>query len=357
MMQNQYCHMMDQTAPGEDLIQAAVQQSTAARRCRRRKRPRLAAAVAAAVLAAVIMAMPVMAAVEPFREVLYAVSPATAQYFTPVPRACVSNGIRMEVAACFVHDDTAELYVTLQDLEGDRVDETTDLFDSYTIRQPYDTAATCSLVHYDAPTGTAVFQIQITQWGGHRIEGSKITFQVQEFLSHKTVYDDVEIPLSMSSLDQAQTQTVGNITGCSGAAVSEDVVSVLCPGAPMKEFPVRGIHVTAAGYVDGQLHVQTAVRDALQNDNHGFLQLQGREGERLEALYTVSFCNQWESEGRVDYQEFVFDVPEAEIGQYQLIGAFTTSGMRTEGSWSVTFPMTNMEAQSLETTSPMRKIH
>ena len=58
MMQNQYCHMMDQTAPGEDLIQAALQQSTAARRCRRRKRPRLAAAVAAAVLAAVIMAMP-----------------------------------------------------------------------------------------------------------------------------------------------------------------------------------------------------------------------------------------------------------------------------------------------------------
>ena len=45
MMQNQYCHMMDQTAPGEDLIQAALQQSTAARRCRRRKRPRLAAAV------------------------------------------------------------------------------------------------------------------------------------------------------------------------------------------------------------------------------------------------------------------------------------------------------------------------
>ena len=85
------------------------------------------------------------------------------QYFTPVQRACVSNGIRMEVAACFVHDDTAELYVTLQDLEGDRVDETTDLFDSYTIRQPYDTAATCSLVHYDASTGTAVFQIQITR--------------------------------------------------------------------------------------------------------------------------------------------------------------------------------------------------
>lgn len=27
MMQNQYCHMMDQTAPGEDLIQAALRKA------------------------------------------------------------------------------------------------------------------------------------------------------------------------------------------------------------------------------------------------------------------------------------------------------------------------------------------
>ena len=224
------------------------------------------------------------AASEPFREVLYAVSPATAQYFTPVQRGCVSNGIRMEVVACYIHDDTAELYVALQDLEGDRVDETTDLFDSYTIRRPYDTKATCSLVHYDASAGTAVFRIQITQWGGHPIEGSKITFQVREFLSHKTIYEDVEIPLSLSNLGQVQTQTADNITGGSGAASLDDAVSVLCPGAAMEGFPVKGIDLTAVGYVNGQLHVQTAVRDALQNDNHGFVQLQGREGERLEAL-------------------------------------------------------------------------
>ena len=217
------------------------------------------------------------AASEPLREVLYAVSPTTAQYFTPVQRACVSNGIRMEVVACYIHDDTAELYVALQDLEGDRVDETTDLFDSYTIRRPYDTKATCSLVHYDASAGTAVFRIQITQWGGHPIEGSKITFQVREFLSHKTIYEDVEIPLSLSNLGQVQTQTADNITGGSGAASLDDAVSVLCPGAAMEGFPVQGIDLTAAGYVNGQLHVQTAVRDALQNDNHGFVQLQGRK--------------------------------------------------------------------------------
>lgn len=181
MMQNQYCHMMDQTAPGEDLIQAAL---AAKHSCPPLQEAEAAAAGCSgcgAVLAAVIMAMPVMAAVEPFREVLYAFSPATAQYFSPVQRACVSNGIRMEVAACFVHDDTAELYVTLQDLEGDRVDETTDLFDSYTIRQPYDTAATCSLVHYDASTGTAVFQIQITQWGGHRSRAARSHFRYRSF--------------------------------------------------------------------------------------------------------------------------------------------------------------------------------
>ena len=86
--------------------------------------------------------------------------------------------------------------------------------------------------------------------GRHPIEGSKITFQVREFLSHKTIYEDVEIPLSLSNLGQVQTQTADNITGGSGAASLDDAVSVLCPGAAMEGFPVKGIDLTAVGYVN-----------------------------------------------------------------------------------------------------------
>ena len=40
----------------------------------------------------------------------------------------------MEVEAVYVHADTAEIYLSMQDLTEERIDETVDLFDSYSIR-------------------------------------------------------------------------------------------------------------------------------------------------------------------------------------------------------------------------------
>ena len=91
-----------------------------------------------------------------------------------------------------------ELYVTMQDLAGDRIDETIDLFDSCDILRPYDSSATCALVDYEEATRTATFLVTITEWGNHKIEGSKITFTVREFLSHKQFYEGVEIDVDLA---------------------------------------------------------------------------------------------------------------------------------------------------------------
>ena len=54
------------------------------------------------------LAIPAMAAFSPsFYELLYAVTPATAQFFKPVQRSCEDNGIRMEVTAAYIHENTA----------------------------------------------------------------------------------------------------------------------------------------------------------------------------------------------------------------------------------------------------------
>ena len=100
--------MADQWRPDTALVQALCSGT-------RRKKPRRmrrGAVLLAAVLAALLLATPVMAA-GPFYSILYAVSPATAQYFAPVQRACEDNGIRMEVEAAAIRGDTAELYVSL----------------------------------------------------------------------------------------------------------------------------------------------------------------------------------------------------------------------------------------------------
>ena len=67
-------------------------------------------------------------------EALYTFFPGAAEFFSPVNESCVDNGIEMCVKAIYVHDDSADIYISMKDLTGDRIDETTDLFDSYEIR-------------------------------------------------------------------------------------------------------------------------------------------------------------------------------------------------------------------------------
>ena len=76
-------------------------------------------------------------------ELMYLVSPSVAQHFMPVQKSCESNGIEMEVVSAYIKDNTAQVYITLKDLEGNRVDETTDLNDSYNINRAFD----CTIGH------------------------------------------------------------------------------------------------------------------------------------------------------------------------------------------------------------------
>ena len=74
--------------------------------------------------------------------------------FLPVQKSDTNNGIKMEVVSADIRGDTARIYITMQDLIGDRVDETIDLYDSYDIRLPFDGTGFCGKVGYDPNTRT-----------------------------------------------------------------------------------------------------------------------------------------------------------------------------------------------------------
>lgn len=341
MLREKYCRMMEQAVPDEALVRRTVDR---AGQGRRRKRIRPAVALLAAAVAAALLAVPVAAtASEPFREVLYAVSPSTAQYFMPVQRECVNNGIRMAVEAAYVRGSTAGLYVTLEDLEGDRVDESCDLFDSYDIRSPYSTASGCTMVDYDAQNRRATFLITIDRLDGQPIRGGKITFSVGRFLSHKKTYEGVEIPVALDSLGAARTESTG-LTGGSGD-FTDDTELALVPGTAQADFPVPGFSLSAIGYVDGKLHVQTMTENRLQYDNHGWLYLLDENGQEVESDGSFDFRRDKDDGQTEDYMETVFSVPEEDIGSYRLCGTFVTCDTLTEGGWSVTFPMENSAAE------------
>ena len=243
------------------------------------------------------LAIPAMAAFSPsFYELLYAVTPATAQFFKPVQRSCEDNGIRMEVTAAYIHENTAEIYLSMQDLTGTNFDETVDLFDSYRLHTPFDCTGHCKLANYDPDTHTATFLVTLEQWDRQSIEGEKLTFSVQKLLSGKKSWEGI----------------------------------------------LDGVALTGIGYADGRLHVQVYYADILKTDNHGSISLVDREtGEQIDCDGSAAF---FDSKRAGSYEDYIFTGIEADaLGTYVLYGTFVTSAGPVEGNWSVTFPLENTE--------------
>lgn len=313
----------------EDMVRQAWAQ-------RRRVRPwRQAAAVLAAVLLCLTTAATAVAAdVEPAYRALYALSPALAQRLKPVRLRCTDNGVEMEVISARVQGDTAQVYLALRDLTGDRVDGTTDLFDSCSIHCPVDASANCRLVDFAADTGTATFLFTLTQMEGKALDGTKLTFSVGEFLSHKT-HTEGDIPAVTVTGDFPDAQWQGDVTLRGGGGEDYEKLRdepVLVPQGTLA-VPVPGVTVTAVGRRDGQVHVQLRYDDILRTDNHGWVCLRDSAGEEVQPVASVSF---WAENGRDSYEEYIF--PQGrEAGQ--LHGKFWTCHTLTKGSWQVTFPL------------------
>ena len=306
-----------------------------------RRRPARWTRPAVAVLAAALsltLAMPVLAAhVEPVYDLMYLVAPAMAQSFQPVRQSDQDNGVRMEVVSARIQGDSAQIYLTLQDLEGDRVDATTDLYDSYTIRTPYATAGHCEQAGYDADTGTALFLVTLTHLEGQAMPGDKITFSLREFLSQKEDRTGISIPADLSAVSTAPATQAVDLRGGSGLSFDESSFRALVPNLPENTCPVEGFTLTGLGWVEGKLHVQLLVDDLLDNDNHAQLYLTGSDGTVLEPEAYYSF---WaEDESGDSYEEYIFSLSPEEAAHYRLTGDFFLSGNRIQGNWKVTFPL------------------
>ena len=311
-----------------------------ARPTRRKTIPLRRIAVLAAVLALCLaLIIPAAAGGYRFYEALYAVSPAVAQTLRPVQLSCEDQGIEMEVISANIHGDSADIYIALRDLTGDRVDESTDLFDSYSIDRAFDCSATCQSVEYDADTGTAIFLIQLTQWNGAKISGKKLSFSLSELLSHKSDFDG-SLGIGLAGVPSASGSAVpGELRGQGGSAEYVEQLEESGYLAAVEggiSSPIPGVTVSAIGYIDGRLHVQVCYADILHTDNHGYPYLLDTVGQRITPAASVSFFDA----AHIDsYEEYLFDLSPAQAESCTLCGYFQTGGLLTEGKWSVTFPL------------------
>lgn len=339
-----YRTMNASITPSPALIEATLA------RTRRRTIP-LRRLAAAALAAALLLATPALAVrTELGYHLLYALSPAAAQFFRPVCLSDTDQGVTMEVVSVHVEGSTAQAYIALS---GDAIDSTCDLFDSWNFHLPFDQVGHCESVGYDEETRTALFLCTTETMDGSPIPtGGKMTFSVGRFLSSKVFTEDLEIPLDLSALaGEAETVPLGPESeySCSGGSYSDESAEDLWECAPMLwpgdalVYPVSSMAITAAGYADGLFHVQLCRGSAPELDNHGRLWLEDAEGNPLQCVYSAAFSNFAGDGARVDFDQYAFDVPAEDLEAYTLHGSFATAASLTEGHWQVTFPLGEWE--------------
>lgn len=309
----------------------------------RRKSLEKIASLAAAVLLCFTLSISVLAAtVDPVYQILFNISPTAAQALKPINLACEDQGIRMEVISAAIYENEAVIYLSLQDLTDNRIDETPDLFDSYRINRPFDSEASCRFVSFDEETRTAAFLIHISQWNNEKIEGDKITFSFTEFLSQKDTFDEKLSGLDLSKAAIAEeTQKPESIRG-GGIGFLDEETDCLVPAAGGILSPVDGVTITNIGFIDNKLHIQIYFEDILSYDNHGYIDLRDESGNKAE-YYSISF---WDDEKVGSYDEIVYDISPEDIVNYQAYGYFVICKNRTKGNWQVTFPLVNVEYTS-----------
>lgn len=316
----------------------------------RRKRAYRPMLVAAAILVCLSVTVSASANFSPsVYSLMYDVSPEIAQFFSPVRKSCEDNGIKMEVISAYIHEGTAEVYISMQDLTEDRIDESIDLFDSCDIRSYFDISGHCERIGYDADSKTATFLITVTQHKNGKevdLRGQKIHFSVQEFLSRKNEQNNVPVAFDLANaepvtkackLDSSGMEWKSGVYYKGGATMNmEDSETnvIVPPGNTL--CTVNDTQITAVAYYNGKLRVQVMTAHRLDKDAHEWIYLKDKNGETVHPYGTVDFRT-YEGGAQIIGRDYIFDIPQDEIQNYKLYGDFITNEMLTQGNWKVSF--------------------
>ena len=326
----------------------------------RKEEPRMKRSASIIVVFALVLALGMGTALAAFNDdanqLLYQIWPQAAMALRPVNLISESQGIRMEVVSATLNGTESLVMLTMQDLEDDRIDETTDLFDSANLQLPYDGAGTCIQTGYNPETKTASFAVYMDFNIDHPAESDKVSFRVSRFLSHKQEHTVDLTQYITDTIEEADSMPVPAIRGWGGNPTNTDDhqantdtvrrLRVLNTQNSLEIPIVEGVTLTGIGMIDGALHVQIRYSDILHTDNHGFLTLTDREGKTyrdtgLPGIGSVS----WFGENHDSWEEYIFEHYPEDFSEVTLTGEFTTADPAVEGDWYVTFPLSLIQAQ------------
>lgn len=270
---------------------------------------------------------------------LYAISPTVALYLSPVQKTADDVGIRLELVSAATEGNKAFLKFTLQDLSGNRINESIDLLDQYRLYKTFDSSARSQFLGFDAETQKASFLVEIINWNGETIPRDKLKFSLNGFLSGQKQHDLTLDTIDLSALDDhPTTRAISEVSGFSAQYPAPDEAGsyTVLKSEQKALATVEGASITAIGYKKNQLHVQVLYDNNLTKDDHGYVYLIGKNNSNIHPAGSISFRN---SNSESLYVEYVFDIDHALLKEYVLGARFWTGGEFVEGNWALTFAL------------------
>lgn len=263
----------------------------------------------------------------------------------PIDMSNEYDGIKMEVIAAMNDDEVAVIYVTLQNLIGDRIDETTELYDySFTGERMF----TTEMVDFDEHTKMATLRIQGNS--SEKLNNKKMNLSIDSFLSQKETFESV---LDIDTVGEA-TETISldmnNIPGGGGnlyeVLAENDVLQVLKPNGTKMQLPeISFMHISNIGIIDQRLHIQVKWDEENVDDHGEFYFKNDFDNKNYSSSVNFDIDESGQTAYGSGYTEYIFDLGQIKMEEQSLFGSFTKNGQYVEGDWNSTFKMTAVQEE------------
>lgn len=283
-------------------------------------------------------------------------------YLYPIQLTSEDNGIKTEVVAAYNDDDMAVIYINIQDLEGNRVDGSTDFY-NYSFNNGDSFGA--ELVNYDEGTKTATIRIMLN--GGKELSKKDIVFTLSSFISGGVdEYIDTEVNLKDYYTDSEfmildQEMSIGYSVPEKDSDLWKNGKSkILSKEDKNIKIPnIDFMHITNIGVIDGELHIQTKWTGT-GIDDHGWFYFVDGDGNKIDTIEKTIAFGRYEngeviSEGKRDangkfiegsrYEEYIYDLKDANIDDLTLIAYMKSSKNYIEGKWKTKFKLKSIDEQ------------
>ncbi|WP_336758393.1 hypothetical protein [Paenibacillus sp. USHLN196] len=262
----------------------------------------------------------------------------------PVHQVSEDQGIRMEVIGAVRDGDTTEIYVSLSDLTGQRIDETLDVYD---YRVTGGNANNAQIIHYDEANKTAIVRFLIQG----KVSKNRITVQINTLMSGASRQDGYNVQVDWEQLlqdkknnsyDLLDRDRISGLGGKTDFQLENDPIPVL--HQDVTNVAVEGIdwmHISNIGFVEGKLHIQINPDNEIGEYNHGYFYFTDEQGQKLDIPeYSVSYGHYMKDGVGYggDYEEFVYDLSAVDdLDKLRLQGSFTSISEVVQGKWKTTF--------------------